>query len=189
MRFFFNRAIRTLLAANAIILMAGAMLAPIYALFVDSIGGDLMDASLTGGIFSLAAGMTSFISGRYADHIKRKDYVIVLGACIMSFGFLLMTIVDSIFSLFIVQAIIGLGEAIYYPPYDALYSQHIDGHKAATTWGAWESMDYFITAIGAVIGGMLASQLGFNSLFISMSAVSLISGVYLYFLPRRILNT
>ena len=51
----FNRALRILLSTNGMILLAGAMLGPIYALFVDKIGGDLMDASIAGGIFALVA--------------------------------------------------------------------------------------------------------------------------------------
>ena len=35
-----SKALRILLATNAFILLAGAMLGPIYALFVDEIGGE-----------------------------------------------------------------------------------------------------------------------------------------------------
>ena len=73
----FNRALQILLSTNAMILMAGAMLAPIYALFVEKVGGDLMDASIAGGIFALAAGLTTLISGKYSDKIKENELIIV----------------------------------------------------------------------------------------------------------------
>jgi len=188
MNLFFNRALRVLLATNGLILLAGAMLAPIYALYVEDIGGNLMDASLTGGIFALAAGTTCILSGRYADKRQRKEFVIVLGSMVMSFGFLLMTIVNSITTLFVVQALIGIGQAIYYPPYDALYSKHVDGHGAATAWGTWESMDYFSTAIGAILGGYIVTNWGFIPLFVIMSILCMISGLYLYYLPKKVLS-
>ena len=78
-KLFFNRALRILLVTNGIILFAGAMMGPIYALFVEEIGGDLLDASLTVAIFALAAGITALISGRYADKIKENELIIVLG--------------------------------------------------------------------------------------------------------------
>lgn len=189
MKPFFNRPIRILLWTNALVLVSGAMLAPIYALYVEGIGGDLMDASLTGGIFALAAGCTSIIAGKYADKVRRKDYVMIIGALIMSLGFFFLTKVETILGLFAIQSLIGFGQAIYYPPYDALYSLHTSNSKAASTWAAWESMDYFVTAGGAVLGGYIANTVGFSALFVMMGVVCIIPSVYLYCLPRQILNS
>ena len=51
-RFLFNKALRILLITNGLVLLTGAMLGPIYALFVENISGDLLDASLTGDFFA-----------------------------------------------------------------------------------------------------------------------------------------
>lgn len=188
MQVFQNRALRSLLTANSLVLLASAMLVPIYAIFVEEIGGDLMDASIAGALFTFAAAITSYLTGHYADQLRRKDFVVVLGATIMSLGFLALVIADSIHELFIIQIIIGLGEAIYYPPYDALYSENIQKSKKATSWGIYGSMEYFTATVGALLGGYIATTFGFNILFISMSLFCLASGVYLYMLPRKVLN-
>ncbi|MBD3311431.1 MAG: MFS transporter [Candidatus Magasanikbacteria bacterium] len=184
---FFNKALRVLLSTNAMILLAAAMLGPIYALFVTEIGGDLMDASIAGGIFAFVAGLVTLISGKYSDRVKENELIVVLGYFIMGLGFLLYFWVSSIIFLFIVQAIIGLGEAIYSPAFDAVYSKHIDGHKSGTQWGVWESMNYFATAIGAVVGGGLATLFGFRALFIIMAILCFSSGLYIYRLKRSVL--
>ena len=184
---FFNRVLRILLSTNAMILMAAAMLGPIYALFVEKIGGDLMDASIAGGIFALVAGLTTLISGKYSDKIKENELIIVLGYSIMGAGFLLYFWVNSVVFLFIVQAVIGLGEAIYSPAFDAVYSRHLDGHKSGTQWGAWESMNYFTAAIGAVIGGGLVTLFGFQILFVIMAVLCFSSALYIYHLKRSVL--
>src|SRR5680860_1515245 len=184
---FFNKALRILLSTNALILMAGAMLGPIYALFVEKIGGDLMDASIAGGIFALVAGLTTLISGRYSDKIKENELIIVLGYIIMGVGFFLYFWVNSIIFLFIVQAIIGLGEAIYSPAFDAVYSKHLDGHKSGTQWGAWESMNYFTTAVGSIVGGALVTLFGFPILFVVMGALCFSSAIYIFQLKRKVL--
>ena len=62
----FNKAIRILLTTNSFILIASAMLAPIYALFVEEIGSDLLDASYAFAVFAFVAGITTLISGKYA---------------------------------------------------------------------------------------------------------------------------
>jgi predicted MFS family arabinose efflux permease len=186
-RLFFNKALRILLSTNAMVLMAAAMLGPIYALFVEKVGGDLMDASIAGGIFAFVAGLTSLASGKYSDKIKEKELVVVLGYTIMGLGFLLYFWVSSVFFLFIVQAIIGLGEAIYSPAFDAVYSKHLDWNKSGRQWGAWESMNYFTIAIGAVVGGGFVTFFGFQTLFVIMATLCFSSAIYIYRLKRSAL--
>ena len=98
--FLFNKALRILLLTNGLVLLAGAMLGPIYALFVEEIGGSLLDASLTGGIFALAAGITTLLAGRYADKKKRTEFMVASGYLVMAVGFVLYMFVDSLWMLF-----------------------------------------------------------------------------------------
>ncbi len=183
-----NRALRILLATNGLILFAGAMLGPVYAIFVEDIGGNLFDASIAIGLFALVAGITTMISGNYGDKIEENELIIIFGYITMGIGFFLHIFVNSIIFLFVVQIIIGLGEAIYSPVFDSVYSKHTDKRKSfCKQWGAWEAMDYFTTAIGAIIGGLIVTKLGFNTMFTLMSALCLASSVYIYILPRRLL--
>ncbi|MCA9381965.1 MFS transporter [Candidatus Dojkabacteria bacterium] len=182
-----NKPLRILLSTNALILLSGAMLGPIYALFVKDIGGDLMDASIAGGLFALAAGLTTLISGKYSDRIKENELVVALGYLLMGIGFFLYLFVHSVAFLFVVQIIIGLGEAIYSPPFDAVYSKHLDGQKAGSQWGVWESMNYFSVAVGAVLGGLIVTVFSFQALFVIIGSLCVISAVYIYHLPRKVL--
>jgi len=186
-KLFFNRPIRILLITNTFITLASAMMGPIYALFVEKIGGDLLDASLTGAIFFFAAGIAALISGKYADKIKENELIIVLGYGLIAFGYFLYLFVNSIWFLFLVQVIIGFGDAIWAPAFDSIYSKHIDHHKSGIEWGAWETMNYFVFAIGAVVGGVLVSLFSFNLIFIIMMLISAGSALYIYFLPREVL--
>ncbi|MBI3980598.1 MFS transporter [Candidatus Microgenomates bacterium] len=185
--FFSNRAIRILVATNGLVLVAGAMLAPIYAVYVDIIGGDLMDASFAGGVFALAAGTTVLLAGKFSDRVKEQELVVVTGYVVMGIGFLLYIFVDSVIFLFLVQVLIGFGEAFYSPAFDAVYSKHIENSKAGSQWGAWESMNYFTAAIGAVLGGLVVKNFGFTPVFIIMASLCFASALYIYLLPRRLL--
>lgn len=86
-KLFFNKALKILLFTNGIILFAGAMMGPIYALYVEKIGGDLLDASFTFALYAFAAGIMTLISGRYADKIKENELIVVLGYGLIGFGF------------------------------------------------------------------------------------------------------
>lgn len=186
-RFLFNRALRILLITNGLVLLAGAMLGPIYALFVENLGGNLLDASLTGGFFALAAGITTLLAGKFADKNKRAELIVAFGYGVMGLGFLLYIFVNSIWFLFGIQILIGFAEAFYSPAFDALYSKHITEKKAGREWGTWESMNYFSIAVGSVIGGLVATIFGFNAIFIVMSALCFISAIYIFHLYKRIL--
>lgn len=183
----FNRALRILLATNGMILIAAAMLGPIYALFVDRIGGNLLDASFAGGVLALAAGITTMISGKLSDKVKENELIVVFGYVVVGLGFMLYALVNSIIFLLIVQVIVGIGEAIYSPAFDAIYSKHIDGGKSGEEWGMWESMNYFTTAIGAIIGGYIVTRFGFNMMFFLMAMLCLSSAFYIFRLPRKVL--
>ena len=180
-RFLFNKALRILLITNGLVLLAGAMLGPIYALFVENLGGDLLDASLTGGFFALAAGITTLIAGKFADKNKRDELIVASGYAVMGLGFLLYIFVNSIWFLFGVQILIGFAEAFYSPAFDALFSKHVTKKKAGREWGAWESMNYFSIAIGAIVGGLVVNAFGFKSVFYIMGTISLISAIFLLF--------
>jgi MFS family permease len=185
--FGFNHAIKILLVTNALILIAGAMFGPIYAIFVEKVGGGLLDASITGGVFAIAAGITTLISSVYADKIREKKLILVWGYTFIGIGFVMYLFVKSIWSLLLVQMWIGFSEAMYYPAFDAMYSRHLDKHKEGREWGAWEAMDYFTTAFGAITGGIVVTYLGFNAIFVMMSILCFLSAAYIFFLPKKVI--
>lgn len=187
MKRLFNKPIRILLVTNGLILIASAMLGPIYALFVEKIGGDLLDASYAFGVYAIAAGAATLISGKHADKLKENELIVVVGYAIIGVAFFGYMFVNSIWSLLLVQILIGLGEAIYSPAFDAVYSKHLDGHKSGREWGAWESINYFTTALGSIIGGLLVTLFGFNAMFIVMGILCFASALYILQLPRKVL--
>ncbi|MEK7077606.1 MAG: MFS transporter [Patescibacteria group bacterium] len=187
MRFYFNRALRILLAANAAVIFAASMFAPIYAIFVEKIGGDILDAGLSSGIFALVTGLAVLVSGRVSDRMKDSELLVIAGYFILGISFFLYNFVDTVASLFMVQALGGLGQAATAPVYDALYAKHVDGHRSGWQWGGWEAMAYFTTAAGSAAGGFVVSWFGFNALFVTMSVLCLLSALYMYLLPRRVL--
>jgi MFS family permease len=166
------------------ILLASAMLAPIYAVFVSEVGGDILDASFAYGVFAAAAGIASLVVGRISDRLSKKG-VIITGYLLMAVGFLAYTQVSTVKELLLIQILIGVGEAIYSPAFDALYSKNLDHGKGASEWGAWESLNYFSITIGAIGGGLIVKYFGLDAMFMSMSLLAFMSVLYLLRLPRK----
>lgn len=173
--------LRLLLIAESLVLLAGAMIGPIQAIFVQRLGGDLLDASYAGAIFSFAAGITTLIAGRYADSHPSPKHIIIWGYAMMAFGFLLFIFVQTVWQLLLVQILIGIATPFYTPAFNALYTRHINLERAGFEWSLWDATDYFMTAVGALAGGAIVFYFGFNAVFITMSTICLISVFYLWF--------
>lgn len=184
---FLNRALRILLATNGVILVAGAMLGPIYALHIERIGGDVLDASVSVALFALTAAIMTIVSGRLTDTWKEKELIVVAGYLVLCVGFLLYLFADSVLALFGIQIVLGIGEALYSPAFDSLFSDHSPAKQSGRSWSMWEAMNYLSVALGAFIGGVIATTLGFPVLFVAISMMCLASALYIFWLPRRVL--
>lgn len=179
-----NPALKTLLVADALLLTAEAMLVPIYAVFVVEVGGDILDAGITAAALAFGAGVASLVGGKYADGLRDKKQLIVACYALTALGFLLFTTVNSVWYLAAVQAGLGLVRAFAEPAFDALYSVNLDKNKEAQGWAAWESMTYFVTAVGSVVGAAIVSTFSFDTLFIIMAILAAVSAVYLFGVPK-----
>ena len=171
---------KILLLTNWLVLISAAMIAPIYAIYVEQIWGDLMDASIALGLFALTAWIFTLLSWNFTDKIKNKTLLIVLWYILIWIWFFLYTIVDSIMFLFAVQILIWIWEAIYSPPFDALYWESLKKNQRWFGWGVWEFTNYFTIAIWAFTWWLMVTYFWFNSIFISMWILCFVSALYLY---------
>lgn len=181
-----NRSLRVILALDFAVLTAAGMYAPIQAVFVQEIGGDLLDVGIAVSLFAIAAGVTTFFLGVYSDRIKSKRRIVGIGYLVTAIGFLGYLSVDSVWSLFAVQVFIGLAQASYAPAFDAFYTGELRTRsKIAGKWGAWEAINYFAIAAGASLGALIASLWSFDVMFITMATLCALSGALLLLLPRH----
>jgi MFS family permease len=188
MKRFLNRPLRILLLNDTLVLIASAMIVPIYAVYVDKIGGDLLDAGLAAGIFAVVAGFAVLVTGKISDKSKHKARILAFGYLLSGFGFLMYIFVGTVWQLLVVQAVIGLAQAIIAPVFDALYTEHIGSKKRASSrWSMWEAGYYFAIAIGAAGGAAIVKLTSFEVLFVVMAILCFGSGLYVLSRPKRIL--
>ena len=172
-----KRGIKILLLSDTWATLALGMIGPIYAIFVEEIGGDILDASWAYFAFMITSGLMMYAISHWEDKFKNKERLITAGYVLTALGCVSYYFVHSQSMLVFTQVILGLAEAIQVPAYDALYSKLLDHGKEASEWGDWEAMRYIVTAIAALIGGYLATIAGFRSLFIVMFVISVFSGL------------
>lgn len=184
-----NKALRVLLLSNSLILISLGMLVPVYALFVEQVGGSALSAGITAGALGLTSAVSALISGRLVDRLQPSNtrYVMAGGWFTIGISILLYLLVDNLTTLFIAQAILGFVKTISAPAFDTLYARHLDKSAAGQEYGLWEASFFLTAGIGAVLGGVIVDLYGFNGLFIAMASLSFAAALYVITLPKNVL--
>ncbi|MBN1543851.1 MFS transporter [Candidatus Woesearchaeota archaeon] len=169
-----NRTLKILLMTDACFIFAVGLFGPIYAIFVNDIGGDLLDAGWAWAAFMLTAGVVVFLMSRWENRVRHYEQLVIGGYAVRSLAIFGYIFVGSPLHLMAVQALLGIGEAFTIPAYDALFTMHIDHGQEASQWGNWEAMYYIVTSMSAILGAAAATAFGFQALFVMMFGVSIV---------------
>jgi sugar phosphate permease len=175
---------KILLSTQTIATTSAGLLAPIYAIYVEKVGGGILETSASYALFAVVYGLLMLVMGKMTDKVKYQELFIVAGFFISGIGYVGYLFVSSVFHLFILQAILGIAQAVMTPAHDGLYTKHLDDSKTASEWATWEAVYAISTGVSAFVGGIIVYYISFEALFIAMFMMSFSAGLYLLLLPR-----
>lgn len=173
-----HKQLKLFLILNSFFVFAMGMFGPIYAIYVQNIGGDILSAGTAWAIFMIISGVGILVMGKVQDKIKNDKPAIMLGYALEALGFLGYFFVSNVKQLFLVQVLLGVGTVIKTPAYDSFYTKYLEKGKFASQWAAWEAVWYIVTGIAALAGALLVKLFSFKFLFLVMFGVSL-TGLFL----------
>jgi len=179
-----NKYLKILLYGGNIWYFGEGMLGPIFAIFAERIGGNILDITWAWAIYLIIAGFLYVIIGKITDAHDNKEIIMVLGYALnalFTFGYLL---VSAPWHLFIVQAGLGIAAAMATPTWEALYAKHEDKKHDGFQWGLVGGAANITTGLAIIAGGYIISYFSFTALFIIMGSVQVIATIY----QARILN-
>lgn len=181
-----NSLYRLLILSYGISTFAEGILMPIYAIFVEKIGGDILDASGAIAIFLIVSGTTTILLHRFQWSQRHRMLMMSSGWLIWVLGIASYFLVSSTTTLFITQVFIALGNAVANPAFDAELD---DQTNESYGWGIFEGLQDLFGGIAAIFGGIIASTLGFKVLIGCMVGMATISFLMiLYYLQQKRLN-
>ncbi len=172
-----NKAEKILLVGSGLWYLGEGMLGPLFTIFAQNIGGDILEISWAWATYLLVMGVLNIILGKYSDHWN-KEKVMVWGYglnAVFTFGYLF---VSSPFHLFFVQAGLGVATALATPTWDALYAKHEDRKKDGSAWGLAAGIPDIVIGIAIILGGLVINYFSFTLLFIIMGIIQVIATVY-----------
>lgn len=175
----FNKKIRALLYADIIWLFGEGMLGPLFAIFSQRVGGDVLDISWAWAVYLLVTGIIMVLVGKLSDHKIKKEKLVVIGYilnAIFTFSYLF---VHNQATLFLVQAGLGLSAALATPTWNALYSENEDKRKDGSEWGLADGVSAIATGLAVIAGGLIVTYWSFTALFVIMGIIQVISVIRL----------
>lgn len=182
-----NKIIKVLILSDFIITSAFGFVAPIFALFItDKIqGGTIETVGFAAAFYWVVAVLTRIPIARFIDRTKsEKDdfYFMIFGSIIISVVPFLYLLSAKIWHIYLIQALYGLGYSLRMPGWFGMFTRHIDKGHEGYEWSADSVVAGVGAAITAALGGVLATRLGFEALFILIGAISIVGSAALIFL-------
>jgi len=184
-----NKSLRILISVNTIMVFIVSMFAPFYAVFVQSIGGNLAIAGFSWAVYAIVAGLLTFLFSQWEMRVKEQELLMAIGYFIRGLVFLSYAFMGmgNIAQLIFTQVLWGIGTALSTPAFDAIYSSHTSREGSIAEWGQWEGMASIAVGVAALVSGIVIQQVGYTWLFSTMSAASFVLGIYIWLLPRDLL--
>lgn len=182
-----NRPLKILLFINGLFVLAGNIVGPLYALYIESIGGNIKIVSATWSVMLVSLMATNLLLIRFGDRIKEHEYLLATGYLIRGAAWVGFAFSSSIFHILLLQIVIGIGEALGSTSFDAIFAEHLDKKAHIKDYAIWKSHSTLVAAIATLIGGFAVANIGFSPVFIFMSAVAFICFIFILILPRKTL--
>jgi MFS family permease len=170
-----NAALRVLFLYNGIFVGAAAMLGPLYAIFVVKFVDGVSAISISWAAFLISTSVFTFIVSRKGDEVKEKRFLLLTGYMIRAVSWIMLIFVDNLIALIFIQVLLGLGESLGTPAFNAIFAEHLDKNKQIKEYSNWSLIANLSSAGGVLAGGIIVTYFGFKELFLLMSTLSVIA--------------
>jgi MFS family permease len=162
------------------------MIGPFYAIYVAKVSGGLEKLGFAFSIMILVQAAASYFVGRYSDRLGRKPFL--FGAAYMDAAILLSyTIVEETYQVYILQALLGVTNAVSMTIRGTLLADLTKVDKRGLEIGRFNALVSIFTAGGFTLGGYLTKYYGLKSIFYLGAVIIVCSTILLMFIrePRN----
>lgn len=170
--------LRLLLLSNYLNFFGSGLFIPLYALFVQQMGGNVFHAGASFGTYTLTAGLVTFIFGKLEDKILDKRKMLCLGYFFVAIGAASYLFITELWHIYLVQVLNAVAFGIFNPAWKTLYANDEDIGKQAQEWALVDGGDMILISIAAVLGGFLVNWYGFRMLFLLMTFVQVVAFLF-----------
>ncbi len=157
------------------------MIGPFYTLYIAGKSGGMEKLGFAFSIMILVQAAASYYVGRYSDRMGRKPFLFVM-AYVDAFVLFCYTIVDRPYQIYILQALLGLTNAVSLTIRGSLLADLTKVDTRGSEIGRFNALVSVFTAVGFTLGGYLAKFYGLKSIFYFGAVVIACSTILLFFI-------
>ena len=170
-----HKNIKLLLTASILIHAGANLLAPIYAIFIEEIGGTLLDAGIAVGIYALMKGVFYFALDKVDEEKVSKRMMMFSGYGIMGLCYVAYIFAEAPIHVFAIQGVLSFGETVINPSWSAVIATSLEEGKERHIYSHFYGYRSIFEGLAAFLGGLFAMQFGFDLVFGIMAGFAIAS--------------
>ena len=178
-----NRNLKVLFVINLAVSLCFGLVSPLFPLFLDGTGANILEISLVLFVGGVAATIIMVPSGLLSDRYRRRN-ILILSSIMYGLAAFYLTTVRSWEQSILGFILFSSAFSIFLPARHTLIADNTDPSKMATTYGLMNAAWPLGLMIGPVLGGFLADNYGWNYTFYAVVLISLLSIIPNYFFRR-----
>lgn len=183
--------IKFLILSDVVFVSAKGLLGPVFALFVEGyiVGANAAVVGIAATVYLLSKSLLQIPFARLMDKIKgeRDDFLIMfIGTLFSAVVPLAYLFIHTPFQLYFVEFLLGIGAAMAFPSFMAIFTRHIGKDREGVEWGIYFTLADLGSALAAAVGGILAVTIGFSVLIIGLTIVGIVGALLLIPIRRHL---
>lgn len=160
-----------LLWASNLWYLSEGLLGPLFAVYTQRLGGNILDVSWAWAVYLIVSGFATMYVGKIATTKKRQQRFVLLGYAMTTLLTVIFLFINAPWQLVLVQIGLGFAQALATPTWFALYANVETQSSAGDMWGRMQGQSSMFTAAALIVGGLIATEFGFEVLFSLMAVV------------------
>jgi MFS family permease len=169
-----NKLLTTLISINFLVILAAGFMTPVWAQFVQQIGGDLRTAGNAVCIFSIMLGFFTWIAAHIENQLNYDPLILVISQALFVLSYAGYFWVQHPMQLYAVQISLGISGAIQVPALYALYQRTMPVRQSTLYWGIWNGFYNIAMGLGALISAYTVERYGIKVMFILLLVIAML---------------
>ncbi len=179
-----NRIVLVLIGIELFFASTFAVVGPFVAVFISQsiTGRTMLIVGTATMVFLITKCALQIPFSRFVDRAPSENFIVGIlsgGYAIVALAPFTLALSTSAWQVLSSQFLLGIGNALTYPSWNALFTHHIDGEQAAFEWSVYDAAIGFGVAAASALGGFVIDRMGFRFAYVAVGVIILASS----FLP------
>jgi hypothetical protein len=188
-----NNVITKLIVSDFFLNSGWGLIAPIFAIFITQQidGGSLEIVAFAASIFWITKSIIQPFLANFLDLVRgeKDDFNFLVSgmflAALVPFGYFFAT---QIWHVFLLEFIRGIAMACVVPAWYGIFTRHINKGWEAFSWSVQSTGLGFAAGFSAALGGLVATFLGFQVVFLLVCFLKIISASLLLLIKKDLFS-